>query len=89
MLWYHTVVRPFCALDGNNMDAGSCFTNFFSSVNLCHQFHLHDIFTGGEMPFKLSKGQMTLKLLTPSSFLEFPVRNMKLVRSESKHCDVP
>jgi len=22
LLWYHTVVRPFCALDGNNMDAG-------------------------------------------------------------------
>eukprot|EP00112_Aurelia_sp_Birch-Aquarium-sp1_P001539 Seg1166.6 transcript_id=Seg1166.6/GoldUCD/mRNA.D3Y31 product="Tetratricopeptide repeat protein 39C" protein_id=Seg1166.6/GoldUCD/D3Y31 len=22
LLWYHTVVRPFCALDGNNLDAG-------------------------------------------------------------------
>ncbi|XP_065060427.1 tetratricopeptide repeat protein 39C-like [Rhopilema esculentum] len=22
LLWYHTVVRPFCALDGNNLEAG-------------------------------------------------------------------
>ena len=29
LLWYHTVVRPFCALDGNNVEKG----RFMLAVN--------------------------------------------------------
>ena len=34
LLWYHTVVRPFCALDGNNMDAGKFTEDFYLIPNI-------------------------------------------------------
>ena len=34
LLWYHTVVRPFCALDGNNMDAGKFTEDFYLALNI-------------------------------------------------------
>eukprot|EP00794_Sanderia_malayensis_P010144 gene10144-11178_t len=31
LLWYHTVVRPFCALDGSNLEAGNTLIVFSGS----------------------------------------------------------